>query len=225
MFNNRGAYFITEQGLYDLINGSKMEKAVKFRKWVVEMITTFRKTGKYTMKDFKKSKYGKTLKDLPGYEEDPVFKHYCTIQTQNISKTQGLLIGAVWNKINTIFFEHFKINLLREISKFTKKNKLTRRPNTREYLDIAGYHTQTYIAFEILRHDEQMKTNPEKLAYIIAMCQDYFAKLNSDEKAEIKKVICKMFNDGILTPGPDYEAISEYKEIEKGVKSVVIFKD
>lgn len=215
-----GEIFITEQGLYQLINGSKMPKAKDFQRWVGEVLTTFRKTGKYDMNDFKNSKFKKTIKQIPGYKEDENFKHDCTVAVREIAKQQHELTGNIWNKITNLFFDHFKINLLREITKFVKKNKLDKRPNVREYLDLAGYHVETYVAFEILRHDERTKSNPEMLAYTIAMCHKKFSMLNATERAEIKDILIKMFDKGILQPAADYDAIKSYRESKVGMKYI-----
>ena len=40
---------ITEQGLYQLLFQSKMEEAIKFQKWVFDVITEIRKTGEYKL--------------------------------------------------------------------------------------------------------------------------------------------------------------------------------
>jgi prophage antirepressor-like protein len=221
---NRGAIFLTEQGLYQLINGSKMPKAKDFQRWVGEVLTTFRKTGKYDKDDFAKSKFAKTLKEVPGYTEDETFKHMCTVQVQKLAKEKHQLTGVIWKRVTQIFFEHFGINVLREITKTTKQLKLKKRPNIREFLDAAGYHLQTYIAFEILRHDDNIKTNAEMLTYVLAYVQLQYAKLDEIERAEVRAKFLKLFEKGILKPAADYEIIANYKELEDG-KSSFTFKD
>lgn len=47
---NRQMYVINESGLYSLIFGSKLESAMKFKRWVTsEVLPTLRKTGSYQM--------------------------------------------------------------------------------------------------------------------------------------------------------------------------------
>lgn len=49
---NTKVYFISEQGLYDLIFKSKKKEAREFQKWVThEVIPSIRKTGKYSIPD------------------------------------------------------------------------------------------------------------------------------------------------------------------------------
>jgi prophage antirepressor-like protein len=47
---NRSVYFISEQGLYDLIFKSKKQESRLFQKWVThEVLPSIRKTGKYSI--------------------------------------------------------------------------------------------------------------------------------------------------------------------------------
>jgi hypothetical protein len=201
-----------------------MPKAKDFQRWVGEVLTTFRKTGKYDKDDFAKSKFAKTLKEVPGYTEDETFKHMCTVQVHKLAKEKHQLTGVIWKRVTQILFEHFGINILREITKTTKKLKLKKRPNIREFLDAAGYHLQTYIAFEILRHDDNIKTNAEMLTYVLAYVQLQYAKLDEVERAEVKAKFLKLFEKGILKPAADYEIIANYKELEDG-KSAFTFNE
>ena len=222
--NNRGEIFVTEQGLYDLISRSNMEKAEDFRRWVGEVLSTIRKKGKYDMNDIVKSKRKKTIKSLPSYREDSRFKDDCMSGVIELSKVRGEVTGVVWNKIVDVIFEHFGINLKREIARFTKKKGLDTKPNVREYLTIAGYQKYAYIAMEILKHDQNVKTNPERLAYTIAMCQHYYEKLNITERNEIKEMLLCMFDEGILKPASDYDAVKSLVVTDDGFTKVE-FKD
>lgn len=48
--SNYGAYFINESGLYSLCFSSKLEGAVKFKRWVTsEVLPSIRRTGSYMM--------------------------------------------------------------------------------------------------------------------------------------------------------------------------------
>lgn len=219
--NNAGEIFITEQGLYDLIGRSNMPKAEDFRRWVGEVLSSIRKKGFY---DVSSSKYKKTIKSLPGYHEDKRFKDDCTSGVIELSKSRGEVTGVIWNKIVNVIFDHFGINIKREITKFTKRKGLDRRPNIREYLDIAGYQKYAYIAMEILHHDEHVKTNPERLVYVLAMCNHYYEKLTPHERQEIKDMLLKMFDEGILKPAIDYEAVESYIETDQGIQRLV-FKE
>ena len=220
-----GEVFITEQGLYQLINGSKMAKAQEFQKWVSELLVVFRKTGKYNTDDLKKSKYLKTIKQVPGFHEDNRFKRDCMNEVQDLCKQKGEVSGAIWRKVIRVLNDWYGINVLREITKFTKRNKLDRRPNTREFLDAAGYKWQTYIAFEVLRHDEKLRTNPTYLTTLIALCNTYFNELQPNERELVKENMLKLFDKGIIHPAEDYAAIKSYAENKSGTIKTITFKE
>lgn len=221
-----GDYFITEEGLYYLIAGSKMQKAEDFKAWVFgEVLPTFRKTGKYSVDDFANSKHKKTIKQIPGFNEDNRFKRDCINEVQDLCKQKGEVSGVIWRKVIRVLNDWYGINVLREITKFTKRNKLDRRPNTREFLDAAGYKWQTYIAFEVLRHDEKLRTNPTYLTTLIALCNAYFNELQPNERELVKENMLKLFDKGIIHPAEDYAAIKSYAENKSGTIKTITFKE
>lgn len=215
--NNYGMAFINEGALYRLISSSKMPKAEVFRKWVFnELIPTFRKKGKYDMDDLLKSSYLSSIKQLPGFDEDEKFKRDCTNSVNELAKAKGMLTGIIWNKLARVLFDRFDLNVNREITKFVKKNKLKKRPSIRQFLDVSNYKVETYLAFEILRHDENIRTNPEYLTHLIAMCKLYYDELTPFERTGIRIGLQELFRKGILTPSEDYAAIESSETDEYG---------
>ena len=205
-----GDYFITEEGLYRLISSSKMEKAEEFKSWVFgELLPTFRKTGKYDMDDFVQSKYYSTIRQLPGWVEDERFKEDIKRVTSEVSQKNHTLKSHVWRDFIATFNDVYHVNLNLKITNLMKKYGIKQRPTTREYLDYAKLHKKAYIVFEMLRHDKNLKTNPEKLALTKAMCQVYYEHLTEEEQSEVDKLVEMLYRTGCIKALPDDHFVTQ----------------
>lgn len=207
---NFGAVFITEEGLYRLISCSKMDKAEEFRSWVFgEVLPTFRKTGKYDMVDFKKSKHRKTIQDIPGFAEDVKFKDQLKRDVSNMAVTQRKLKSRVWHDFIHMFNDVYGVNLNLKITNFATKYQLDKRPTVREYLDMAGLQKRAFIVFEMLRHASDAKIEPDRLALIITAARIFYDKLTEVEQLQVNAILKGAFIDGTIDYN-DKESLKEF---------------
>ncbi len=214
LLSKPGDYFITEEGLYRLISGSKMPKAEEFKSWVFgELIPTFRKTGKYDKNDFEKSQYYSTIKDLPGFCESAIFKEDSKRSVLDAAHINRTLTSCVWRDFVNLFNDVYHVNLNLKVTNLMRKYDIKKRPTMREYLDYAKLHKKAYIIFEMLKHDKSVKINPEKLSITKAMCDVYYAHLNKSEREQVDHLMEIMLKENAITPMADDRVVKDYKEV------------
>ena len=219
-----GEIFITEEGLYRLITSSKMKKAEDFKSWVFgELLPTLRKKGSYTNEDLEQSKFYSTIKQLPGWNEDEVFKTKLKTEVSELSRFTHSLKSHVWNDFIRLYNAVYSVNLSLKITHFMKKNKLVNRPSTREYLDYSHLHRQAYIIFEMLRHGNGVKANTERLALMKTMCEIYYSYLTQEEKDTVDKTVKDLFENGYIKALPDDHFVKQYDGVS-GDKKIVYVK-
>lgn len=141
------------------------------------------------MNDFIQSIHYSTIRQLPGWIEDERFEEDMKRVSSEVSQKNHTLKSHVWKDFVAMFNDAYHVNLNLKITNLMKKYGIEKRPTTREYLDFAKLHKKAYIIFEMMQHDKNVITNPEKFALIKAMCQVYYEHLTEEEQHDVDTLI------------------------------------
>jgi hypothetical protein len=186
-----------------------MEKAEEFKSWVFgEVLPTFRKTGKYDMVDFKKSKHMRTIQDIPGFAEDVKFKDQLKRDVSNMAVAHRKLKSRIWHDFIHMFNDVYGVNLNLKITKFVDRYHLDKRPTIREYLDMAGLQRKAFLVFEMMRHSFDASIEPDRLALIMAAANMFYNKMTDMERFQVDTVLKRAYADGVV----DYNDKTNIKE-------------
>lgn len=160
-FGQRGATLINESGLYDLVFGSKMDSAKKFKRWVTsEVIPAIRKTGSYSMVQEKADSYmiEDPIKRAKRWIEEREETLLVMLENENLTEQNVELTEK-----NEELVEHNE-ELVEENDKLKDENE-EMRPKAQFHDDIEASKNTLYLGefSAILQNNYHIKLGEKKL--------------------------------------------------------------
>lgn len=195
--NNRGEIFITREGFIELVMGSKLKEAKKFKKWILEeVIPSIIDTGEY--KASKKAKKMSAYK-LLGKEPSESFKRETGGYITKIAITKRILKGKVWKRFVTRYNSLFNTNLTIRKNHFEDKYNL-KKMTMREFLDVIGDAERSIMCLKslVLIPDENLTKEDVKDIKMTAdfLVDEYYEDEDDIEwlESETKRLMKKLRN-------------------------------
>ena len=186
---NQEMWFLTEDGLYEVLMLSRKPIAKEFKKEVKKILKLIRKTGIYLENDTLNKiisnpkelgkilcKYGEELDKLKNenenlkkkiqyvYTEDEIAKkdEINYLIRRNCNGNIGNIING-YSKLYKLFTGMYGINLREECDKYNEDKEKRLKVNIIQYCLISGYINQLYECCKILYVDHNMKFYLEKV--------------------------------------------------------------
>ena len=185
----RDTYFLTEDGLYEVLMLSTKPIAKQFKKEVKKILKLIRKTGVYLENDTLNKiisnpkelgkilcKYGEELDKLKNENEDLKKKIQYVYTEEEINKKNEINsiikrncngnIGNIisgYSKLYRLFKGMYGINLKEECDKYNEGKEKRLKVNIIQYCLISGYINQLYECCKILYIDHNMKFYLDKV--------------------------------------------------------------